>query len=230
MQGFDLNRYRKDKRRTQVETAGALGVSQTYLSLLEAGKRPLTEGLRRKAVRYFDLPASEMPARFSSGELAMASDDEVAADLADLGYLGFGHLKRKRPRRQNPADVLLGTLAGRQRDARIIEALPWLVLTYPDLEWPEVIKAAKIHDLQNRLGFVVSLAGEIADAQSDTKLVEKLRSVEQTLERSMLAAEDTLCNQGMTKAERDWVRSNRSVAAENWRILTGLTSKLIRYA
>src|SRR3982751_5763725 len=105
MTGRGLAQYRKDNKRTQVEIARLLGVSQTYLSLLEAGKRPLSDRLKRKAARVFDLPPTEVPTRLASGDLRNVTDDQLASDLADLGYTGFSHLRRPRARKKNPADV-----------------------------------------------------------------------------------------------------------------------------
>lgn len=230
MTGDQLAKYRKGGKRTQVQTAEALGVSQTYLSLLEAGKRPLSERLQRKAARFFDLSPTHLPAHFESGHPSAVTDDELVSDLADLGYPGFAHLGRKRPRRKNPAEVLFNTLNADQRDARIMEALPWLALAYPDMDWPELIKAAKVNDLQNRLGFVVSLARELAENRRDKTRAAKLRRQEQTLEPSRLAREDTFCNQSMTNAERRWLATNRPETAKHWRLLTSLSAKLVRYA
>lgn len=230
MTGHQLAQYRKEKKRTQVQTARALGVSQTYLSLLEAGKRPLTERLQRKAASFFDLPATEVPGQFPSGELPTVTDDQLSSDLADLGYLGFAHLRRKRPRRKNPADVLLSALNAPQRDARLVEALPWLVLHYPEMKWKEVTRVAKTYDLQNRLGFVVNVARRTAEAQrKDDKTVSKLKEREAELERSMLVREDTLCDEAMTNAERKWLTTDRPEEAKHWHLLTNLSPHHLSY-
>ncbi|NOT46533.1 MAG: hypothetical protein HOP17_02120 [Acidobacteria bacterium] len=171
-----------------------------------------------------------MPARLAIGELPAVTDAQLAADLADLGYLGFSHLKRKRPSRKNPADVLLSALNAPQREARAVEALPWLLLAYPDMKWNEVTRLAKMLDLQNRLGFLVNVASEMAEKQNNRPLANLLRSREAALERSMLAREDTLCNENMTRAERRWLDSNRSEDAKHWRVLTSMTPQSIRYA
>ena len=230
MTGHQLAQYRKEKKRSQVQTARALGVSQPYLSLLEAGKRPLPERLQRKAARFFDLPPTELPPDLASGELPPVSDEQLASDLADLGYLGFSHLKRTRRRRKNPADVLLSALNAPTRDARLVEALPWLVLSFPDLKWNEVSRVARMHDLQNRLGYVVSVARGLAERRRDEATAAVLKHREAELARSMLAREDTLCNDTMTNAERRWLTTNRPQNAKHWRILTSLSPKLVRYA
>ena len=222
MTGNQLAHYRRERKRTQAQTARALGVSQTYLSLLEAGKRPLTEKLTKKAVRFFDLAPTEFPARLALGELRSVSDDQLASDLADLGYTGFAHLRRARMRRKNPAEVLLTALNAPQRDARLVEALPWLVLAFPDMKWKEVTSVAKMYDLQNRLGFVVSVARALAERRLDSKAASALKVREAELERSMLAREDTLCNETMTNAERRWLTDHRPANAKHWRLLAGL--------
>jgi transcriptional regulator with XRE-family HTH domain len=230
MTGHKLEKLRREKGLTQVVAAQRLGVSQTYLSLLESGRRPFTEKIAKKAAKLYDLPTA-VPTRLAAGEVPAVSDADLAADLADLGYLGFSHLRRKRPRRKNPADVLLSALNAPQREARAIEALPWLVLAFPDMNWSDVTRAAKMYDLQNRLGFVVNVARGVAELQGrDSLTVNTLKEREAELERSMLAREDTLCNKGMTNAERRWLASNRSDSARHWRLLTSLSPKLVRYA
>ncbi len=225
MTGDQLARHRREKRRTQVRTARALGVSQTYLSLLESGKRPLTESLKKRAAMFFELPPTELPSRLSSGNLPSVTDADLAADLADLGYAGFAYLRRKRPRRKNPADVLLSALNAPQREARAVEALPWLLLAYPEMNWNEVTRFAKMNDLQNRLGFLLNVAGEIAERKDDGSLAELLHAREVQLERSMLAREDTLCNENMTNAERRWLALNRPDSARRWKLLADLSPK-----
>ena len=221
MSGGQLAQYRKLRKRTQVETARALGVSQTYLSLLEAGKRPLSERLQRRAARFFDLAPTEVPAQFVTGALPVRTDNELAADLADLGYPGFAHLRRKRQRRRNPADVLLSGLNAKKRDARIVEAFPWLMLAFPLMNWKDVVRVAKMYDLQNRLGYIIRVAREFADQHGNCN-AERLMRFEAELEPSMLAREDTLCNESMTNAERQWLAMNRPANARRWNVLADL--------
>lgn len=230
MTGRELTKYRRQKNKTQVQMAKALGVSQTYLSLLESGKRPMTERLQRKAARFLDLRPTELPSKLQFGEPPRATDADLAAELADLGYPGFSHLRRKRPSSKNPADVLLSALNAPQRDARVVEGLPWLVFTFPDLDWPSTARMAKAYDLQNRLGFVVNLARRSAEARSeDDRTVLKLKEFENALERSRLAREDTLCNDSMTRAERDWLAKERPHEAKHWNLLTGLSPRHLSY-
>ena len=77
MTGHQLAQYRTRYKRTQPQVARELGVSQTYLSLLESGKRPVTDKLRKKAVRVFNLSPTEMPAKLTLAELPQVSDDQL---------------------------------------------------------------------------------------------------------------------------------------------------------
>ena len=227
MTGRELRRKRRENGLTQEATAKALGVSQPYLSLLEHGDRPLTEELKTEAVRLFDLRPTELPAKASTYRIDKTADDQLTADLAALGYPGFSHFEPAR--RKNPADVLLSALNASQRDARLMEALPWLVLKFPEMDWHALVATAKLHDLQNRLGFVANVARKLAEMKSDAKAMNSLRSIEARLEPSKLERENTLCNETMTNAERRWLAVNRSDGARHWHILASLSPQHVRY-
>jgi len=98
------------------------------------------------------------------------------------------------------------------------------------MDWDWLVRNAKLHDRQNRLGFTVSLAREVADAKHDDRRAEELRQWVQVLEGSRLAREDTFCHDSMTDAERDWLRQNRSPLAEHWNLLTDLKEEDLAYA
>ncbi|MBP6002648.1 MAG: helix-turn-helix transcriptional regulator [Pyrinomonadaceae bacterium] len=227
MTGDQLARHRRHNGRTQPQTARALGVSQTYLSLLEAGKRPVTEVLHKKAVRVFGLPPTQLPADLEMPDVPTATDEQLTADLAALGYKGFAHLRRSRLR--NPAVVLLAALNAEKRDARVVEALPWVVLTFPEIAWKRLFRMAKAYDLQNRLGYVVCLARQVAERRGDTAAAMKLERHEMELYRSLLVREETLCNETMTNAERRWLATNRPEQAKRWHLLTDLAPQTLGY-
>jgi transcriptional regulator with XRE-family HTH domain len=227
MTGYQLGKYRKERKRTQLQTAHALKVSQAYLSLLEAGKRPLTADLQRRAAIFFELPPTKVPVRLELPELRSVSDASLASDLATLGYKGFSHFKKSRLK--NPAVVLLSALNSPKRDARLVEALPWVVFAFPDMEWREVVKTAKVYDLQNRLGFVTNVARRVAEFRNEGEKAAKLKQHEAELERSLLAREETLCNETMTNAERRWLAGNRPEEARRWHLLTDLSPENVNY-
>ncbi len=225
MTGHQLKKYRKKSGLTQVAAARALGVSQTYLSLLENGDRPLNLGLEKKAVRAFGLDASELPSLASEYKVGNVSDDQLTADLSALGYPGFSHYKPSR--RKNPADVLLSALNADQRDARLVEALPWVVLRFANMDWNALVLTAKLHDLQNRLGFVTNVASQMAKRLGDPKRSDQLKKLESNLEPSKLERENTLCNDRMTNAEKTWLRTNRPEPAVQWHLLTDLSPRYL---
>jgi hypothetical protein len=87
-----------------------------------------------------------------------------------------------------------------------------------------------VHDRQNRLAFVVSLASQVAEKRGNDGLGKSLFERAGTLERSRLAGEDTLCKESMTQAERKWLRSHRTAAAEHWNLLTDLSAEQLDHA
>lgn len=220
MTGHQLAQYRKRGGLTQKQAARALRVSQPYLSLLENGDRPLTPALKRRAVKTFNLSVTKLPSLAAQYKVATVTDDQLTADLSALGYPGFAYWKPSR--KKNPADVLLSGLKADRRDARLVEALPWLLFKFPDLEWHALVMTAKAHDLQNRLGFVTNLAHRMAKKHRNAA-AEKLATLEASLEPSKLAKEETLCNETMTQAERKWLATNRSKEAKRWNLLADLS-------
>ena len=116
-------------------------------------------------------------------------------------------------------------------ETRLTEALPWVLLTYPELDWDWLVRHAKLQDVQNRLGFVVAMAKSLAGNKVEhERAFQHLSAVEQQLERGRLAREDTLCRESMPAAERRWLEANRSPLARHWNLLTGLTADQLAYA
>lgn len=226
MEHLDLKAGRVRSGLTQAVAARRLGVSQPYLSQLERGDRPVTAPLARRAAALFKLPATALP--LPRSETPTADPDRLARQLAGLGYPDFGHL---RGLKANPAAVLLDALRQPDLEVRLTEALPWVAMNYPDLDWAWLVTRAKLQDLQNRLGFVVATARTAAAAQDQYQpAVQALTEVEQQLERARLAREDTLCRESMPAAERRWLATTRSPLARHWNLLTGMTADTPRHA
>jgi transcriptional regulator with XRE-family HTH domain len=206
---------------TQREAARRLGVSQPYLSQIEGGTRALTPALARKAARLYDLSPTALPLPDGPGTV---DSDRLARDLAALGYPRFAHVRGARAR--NPALVLLAALALPELDPRVLEALPWLIRTHPDLDWNWLLPRVKVADLQNRLGFLVALARETATADT----ARELAKVEARLEPSRLVRVDLLGFDSMPQAERDYRKTRRSALAARWNVLSTLTAEQLRSA
>jgi transcriptional regulator with XRE-family HTH domain len=228
MDGKTLKQARETKEWTQKDTAHALGVTQAYLSMLETGRRAVSKGLAGKALKVLHLPPTALPFETPTGGPTSSGKHDYSVDLGTLGYPGFAYLKTRM--QKNPAGVLLYALKEPNLDARVAEGLPWLALVYVDMDWDWVVRNAKVNDMQNRLGFAVSLAKEVAEGKNDSTRAEKLKEHLEVLERARLAREDTFCHDSMTQAERRWLRQHRSPTARHWNLLTDLESKQLAYA
>ena len=190
--------WRRQKGLTQADAANALGVSQAYLSLLEAGKRPWTERLRGR------LETSEA-----------ICDEKFSRDLAALGYPPFSHLKDG-VAQPSPDALLLAILSKPDADARVVAGLPWLVAEHGskmDFEW--LVRQAKLRNLQNRLGYILDISRCI-DSRCRTAVEE--------LAQARLLREDTMCWDSMPLPTREWMRNNRSAEAVYWNVLTRMDS------
>ena len=229
MTGKHLQAARKQKGWKQEHAALKLGVSQAYLSLLEKDARRVPEKLAVKAVRVYGLSEALLPVETGWDQPSIVDDDRLASELAALGYPGLSHFSHGR-HKKNPAQLLLSALSRDDLDSRLIEALPWVVLKFPDLDWRWLANAAKINDLQNRLGFVTSVARRLAERREKHETAALLAREESALERSRLMREDTLCHASLTETERRWLRKNRPREAKHWRLLTDLTPEQLDYA
>lgn len=221
---------RKQAGLNQQRAAAELGVSQSYLSMLENGDRLLSPELARRMVHVYELSPVALPPAQGLWERKLAGPEQLAAELAGLGYPGFAYLRKQRSKR-NPGELLLTALAQGHLEARLFEALPWLVLKYWDMDTDWLVGQAKLHDLQNRLGFVVSLARNAGrragfnNPQRDTAL----EHLESTLKRSLLAREETLGETKLSDAEQKWLKRHRPKEARDWNVLSNWRPEALRY-
>ena len=217
--GEHLRTARLDRGWTQKQTGARLGLSQSYLSMLERSERPVPQALLPTLFRTYEFPATALPFR---GLAAPLTAQQLAEAVAATGYPGFRYLTPHV--RLNPAELLVNALHQSDLESRLAEALPWLVLTHPELDWHWLLHNIRLRDLQNRLGFVVTLARELAQRRGESENAASLAHWEASLERSRLARQDTFCHDSITEAERTWLRKMRPRAARHWNLLTDLTS------
>jgi transcriptional regulator with XRE-family HTH domain len=216
---MDLKGARKNKGQNQEEAARRLGVTQAYLSLLERGLRKPSPKLAHRLVREYSLPLTVLPLQDEPGT-AKSTPEFLAEELGVLGYPGFSHL-RIRHKKLNPANYLLKALSQDNLEARVAEALPWLALKY-DLDFQWLVPEARKRNLQNRLGFTVTLARKAGGKDS-------LLQPELELEDSKLQKQDSYCKV-LSPAEVKWLAENRSDEAKQWNLLTDLNPSTVRYA
>jgi transcriptional regulator with XRE-family HTH domain len=219
MTGAELKSARKASSWTQAQAALRLGVTQAYLSMVERGERAVSSELASRAVEVFEVPATALPLTEYQSHIRDAGFFQ--AMLGTLGYPGFAYLRGST--RQNPTALLMEALDSDDLDSRVTEAMAWLPLAYPNLNWDWLTANAKLRDRQNRLGFVVALARQAAERDGSPQLEQELATRVAKLEPSRLAKEDTLCRESMTRAERAWLREHRPKLAEHWNLLTDLT-------
>lgn len=211
---------------TQQQAAERLGVSQAYLAMLERGRRPVTAQLGSRIADVYGLGPVALP--LSTENLGDWSSSSLAAGLASLGYPGFRQLAGAPA--HNPATLLLAALASSDVEVRVLEALPWLAAEYNNLDWEWLIREAKLRDVQNRLGYIVMMARQVAEKTCNSSTAARLHEVEEILDRARLVREDTLCQASLSDAERRWLRQTRPTEAAHWNLLTDLKAQLLPYA
>jgi transcriptional regulator with XRE-family HTH domain len=226
MTGVELKSARKASSWTQAQAAARLGVTQAYLSMVERGERAVSSELASRAVEVFEVSATALPLAEYQTRTREAGFFQTM--LGSLGYPGFAYLPSSV--RLNPVELLMEALDSDDLDSRVTEALAWLPLAYPHLNWDWLTANAKLRDRQNRLGFVVELARQAAEKGGSSQVGEELAARVAKLEPSRLAKEDTLCKESMTRAERAWLRKHRPESAEHWNLLTDLTVEQLDHA
>jgi len=220
MSGHQVKAAREALGLTQQQAARRWRVSQPYLSLVENNRR-------RVPARVVRMLARNDPSATTALPLDATVDADLPRLLGSLGYGGFAYLADPHAV-TNPAAVLLAALRHAHVPARVTEALPWLVTRFADLDWDWLVNEAKRWNVQNRLGYLVSLAMDVARRQGDTVTVSRLAGVEQHLEDARLAKEDTL-GRALTEAERRYLREHRPPGAAHWNLLTSLGADDLRY-
>lgn len=217
---FDLRTARKRKGLTQEQVASSLGVTQPYLSMLENKLRPVPASQLPLFVEVYGLSYSALPV-CGPQVWDQLQSDVVANQLAALGYPGFSYMNNSRPQ-WNPAELLVAALTKNELESRVAEGLAWLAYAFTDMDWDWVAREAKVNDVTNRLGFVVTLALKLAEKKANDSATETLRAAETRLKRSTLVQEQTLCHEQMTQVERKWLEGSRSPEARQWHVLSDL--------
>lgn len=212
---------------TQKRAARQLGVTQAYLSMLERGRRVPPPTLATRLAEVYSLSPASLPLPAGDWQPLLAGDREVAAELGRLGYPGLA--ARRRGEQKNPAELLLTALSLGDLDRRLIQALPWLFLRYPEMDSAWLLDRARRLDLQNRLGFIVTLAREVREARSEP-VPPNLADLEAALDRSRLARFGTLCQSSMSEEQGRTLYQTRSETARRWNLLTDLKAEALPYA
>ncbi len=227
MKPTEFKSARLAKGWTQTKAAVHMGMTQAYLNFLENGKRRLTPELVRRATSVYGLSPKLLPL----GEAfvpAETNDQRLTELLAKLGYPGFSYLRARTPGK-HPFEILLTALAQKSLDARVAEALPWVAMNYAQPD-PWLVENARKLNLQNRLGFVVSLARRVAEMRHEDTRSAELSQLDNLLDDSRLAKEDSFYRPPRTAGEKEWLQKNRSEDAAHWNMLTDMRPEQLQYA
>jgi hypothetical protein len=120
-------------------------------------------------------------------------------------------------------------LAQKSLDGRVSETLPWVAANSAELNsW--LVENARRFSLQNRLGFVVSLARRSADKLNVGAKATALDHLQLLLGDSRLAKEDYFYRPPRTESESQWLRRNRTDDAVHWNLLTDMKPEHLQYA
>ena len=170
-----------ESERSSIQTWGVATLS------FPVGKRrtPGVSEAGSKSGSVYGLSQASLPVRAVAKKSAFVTEQSLALDLAALGYPGFSYLVSRREKK-NPAEVLFAALSADNLDSRVVEALPWVVLQFPELDWQWLTNAARLNDLQNRLGFVVNVARRLAEQGGEREKTALLAQQEMRLDRSRL--------------------------------------------
>lgn len=227
MRAHEFRSARLAKGWTQRQAATRLGVTQAYLNYLEHGKRRLTPELVRRAASVYGLSPTALPVASAFAPVE-TSDQHLAEGLSRLGYPGFSYL-RSHTAKKHPNEFLLTALSQKSLDARVAEALPWVVANSAELNsW--LLENARKFNLQNRLGFVVSLARLAADKLNASSKMEELERFETLLDDSRLAREDYFYRPPRTETEMEWLRTHRTDEAVHWNLLSDMKPEHVPHA
>ena len=137
--------------------------------------------------------------------------------LGALGYPGFRTLFSglEAEEGHDPSVVLMAALACDRIEESMLEALPWLVLRFEHLDWRWLIGEVRRRGVQNRLGFVVSLALRAGAGMLGMERLTRLAAVEEELFACRLEREETRWPR-VAPARRPVLAARRGEEAVQW--------------
>jgi hypothetical protein len=150
--------------------------------------------------------------------------------LGGLGYPGFLSLfsEIEAEEGHDPAVVLMAALVCDRLDESLLEALPWLVLRYENLDWNWLVAEARRRAVQNRLGFVVSLALRAAAGSLGMERLTRLAAIEEELFACRLPRQESRWLR-VPPARRELLSARRSEEAAQWGVLSALRPDELRF-
>lgn len=150
--------------------------------------------------------------------------------LGALGYPGFVSLfsEIEAEEGHDPAVVLMAALACDRLEDSVLEALPWLVLRYGNLDWNWLVAEARRRSVQNRLGFVVSLALRASAGSLGMEQLTRLAAIEEELFACRLPRQETRWLR-VPPAKREFIAARRGEEAAQWGVPSCLRPDELRF-
>jgi hypothetical protein len=156
------------------------------------------------------------------------NQDWMYDELAAFGYPCFAPHGGGTPT-YTPASFLAHVLDLPEVEPRVVDGLPWLVYAFPLMEWDWLIEEMRLRGRQNRLGFLVDLAIELAETLGETARVKRLQPQRDLLNLIKLDEDETPCNEQMTEGMRTLRRDRRSTTAAHWNLACDTELKHLHY-
>lgn len=148
--------------------------------------------------------------------------------LGDPGFFSpFSGLEMQHEQ-HDPAVGLMAALACDRIEEPIVEALPWLFLRYEHLDWTWLVAEARRRGVQNRLGFVVSLALRASASSLGMGWFTRLAAIEEELYACRNAREETRWLR-VAPSRRSWLETRRSDEVAPWGVPLTLRPADLRF-
>lgn len=224
--GSRLRAARAELHLSQQEAAAASGVTQSYLSMIESGKRSLqAEDLFRmasiyqKPITYF-FPNRDAPA---------ATPNQVKVERSILFWADdpehYGDRNQYWSPDNVPPDEALLAGFSIALNARIVEVIPRTLLkTQPMLSLPSLTQECMRQQSQNKLGFMLNILDLIWDQKRQKSDQEHAHWLARhmnmtTLWQNMLPKDSAFCGIPPAGEQRERLVNRLPSYCKDWRII-----------
>lgn len=201
----------------QKGVAERMGVSQSVISKIEAGTREPTATELWKLATLYKKPLSYFFAEEKIRPLFI-TEEVVVWHIDHYGYKLLVSRKVNAAKFQISLEETILAVLQWFSSPRLLESLP-VLLYLNDVDTDELYGSAIKEGLQNKLGFIVSVAMECVNIQELSRLRKKLEWMKLAREESFNEHIDE-----MSEATLDYLRRTRDPLTAKWNLLDRLYS------
>ena len=207
MTGNRMQQFRQNSGWNQARLAARLGVAQAYVSMMEREDVRCRIAWRGGAICFSCRPRFCRCPDKGAGQTGRRGLDCRESRPVGISWFQVFVQARTKTASCRASSPGIGPPAARTEAS---EALAWLLLQFEDLDAAWLVGEAESPDLQNRLGFTVSLARNVAHHSPEFgHRSRSLKALEEKLKPSRLANEGTFGGGEMSQGMPAWVRKNR---------------------